>query len=200
MRRTTFDEHPEGFAMQMWTLARRNLWRRPVRSGLTIIGLAVGVAAVVALVGVAESLESSFLDLYEQRGVDLVVQRRGGGPDQLLKGIDVGFGDKIRKIPEVREVVGGLMDMISFEDHDLYVVLAYGWQPDAPVFDRITMLGGRRFHAGEKHVAMLGKILAANLGKQAGDRLQIYGQDFEIIGVFESLSVYENGSVFMLID
>ena len=29
--------------MQMWTLARRNLWRRPVRSGLTIIGLAVGV-------------------------------------------------------------------------------------------------------------------------------------------------------------
>jgi putative ABC transport system permease protein len=171
-----------------------------VRSGLTVVGLAVGVAAVVALVGVAESLETSFLDLYNQRGVDLVVQRRGGGANQLAKGIDLAVGDRIRKIPGVREVVAGLMDMISFEEQDLFVVLAYGWEPNSPVLQRVKVLSGRRFHAGEKHAVMLGRILAANLGKHAGDQVQVYGQDFEVVGVFESFSVYENGAVFLPID
>ena len=47
---------------------------------------------------------------------------------------------------------------------------------------------------------MLGRILAANLGKQTGDHVQLYGQDFEVVGMFESFSVYENGAVFMLLD
>ena len=46
----------------------------------------------------------------------------------------------------------------------------------------------------------MGRILAANLGKHTGDHVQIYGQDFAIVGEFESFSVYENGAVFMLLD
>ena len=42
--------------------------------------------------------------------------------------------------------------------------------------------------------------MAANLGKQTGDHVQLYGQDFEVVGIFESFSVYENGAVFMLLD
>lgn len=185
--------------MQMWTLARRNLVRRPVRSGLTILGLAVGVAAVVALVGVAESLESSFLDLYNERGVDLVVQRRGGA-SQLAKGIDLTLGDKMRRLPRVHEVIGSLMDMVAFEDQDLFMVIANGWEPDCPVLDRVKMISGHRLRAGDRKAVMLGRILAANLGKSAGDRIQLYGQEFEVVGVFESFSVYENGAVFLLLD
>jgi putative ABC transport system permease protein len=44
---------------------------------------------------------------------------------------------------------------------------------------------------------MLGKILAANLGKQAGDTVEIYGQDFQVLGIYESQSVYENGAAVM---
>src|ERR1043165_5496780 len=107
--------------MRMWQIAQKNLWRRPVRSILTALGLAIAVAAVVALVGVSESLESSFLDLYARRDIDLVVQRRGGAV-QLSKGINISVGERLRKIPGVKQVVGGLMDMVSFEDHDLYMV------------------------------------------------------------------------------
>jgi putative ABC transport system permease protein len=183
--------------MQMWTLARRNLVRRPVRSGLTILGLAVGVAAVVALVGVAESLETSFLELYSD--IDLVVQRRGGA-SQLAKGMDVTFGDKLKRIPRVQQVIGGLIDMVAFEDQDLFMVIANGWEVDCPVWDRIKILSGRRLHEGDLKAVMLGKILAANLGTTTGDRIQLYGQDFEVVGVFESFSIYENGAVFLLLD
>lgn len=185
--------------MHTWDIARKNLWRRPLRSALTAVGLAVSVTAVVALVGVSESLESSFLDLYTRRGADLVVQRRGGTV-QLSKGIELAVGDRIRAIPGVREVIAGLMDMISFEDHDLFMVIVNGWEANCPVFDRVTLLAGQRLVAGDGRKVMLGRILAENLGKHVGDQVQIYGQDFDVVGIFESFSVYENGAVFMLLD
>ena len=94
--------------MQLWTIAGRNAWRRPARSAPTACGLAIAVAAVVALVGVSESLESSFLDLYMRPGADLVVQRRGGAV-QLSKGIKLAVGDEMRRIPGVRDIIGGLV-------------------------------------------------------------------------------------------
>src|SRR5437773_4224295 len=114
--------------MRQWQIAQKNLWRRPVRSVLTAFGLAIAVAAVVALVGVSESLESSFLDLYLRRGADLVVQRRGGAV-QLSKGIKLSVGDQLRKIPGIDEVIGSLMDLISFEDRDLFMVIVNCWEP-----------------------------------------------------------------------
>lgn len=185
--------------MHTWDIARKNLWRRPFRSALTVVGLAVSVTAVVALVGVSESLESSFLDLYNKQGADLVVQRRGGAV-QLSKGIDLAIGEKFRALPGVREVIGGLMDMVSFEDRDLFMVIVNGWEPNCPVFDRVRLLAGRRLNAGDGRQVMLGRILAENLGKHVGDQVQLYGQSFDVVGIFESFSVYENGAVFMLLD
>lgn len=185
--------------MHTWDIARKNLWRRPFRSALTVVGLAVSVTAVVALVGVSESLETSFLDLYTRRGADLVVQRRGGAA-QLSKGIEAAVGDKIRALPGVREVIAGLMDMVSFEDQDLFMVIVNGWEPNCPVFERVKLIAGRRLAAGDGRKVMLGRILAENLGKHVGDDVRLYGQSFEVVGIFESFSVYENGAVFMLLD
>jgi putative ABC transport system permease protein len=185
--------------MNIWRVAGQNLWRRPARTILTALGLAVAVAAVVTLVGISHSLESSFLDLYTRQGADLVVQRRGGA-SQLAKGIDFALGDKLRRIPGVREVVSGLMDMVSFEVQDLLIVIVNGWELTSPALDRVHVLTGRRLQAGDRRAVMLGRILAANLGKQTGDRVELYGQDLDVIGVFESFSVYENGAVFMLLD
>ncbi len=185
--------------MQTWTVAGKNLWRRPARSTLTVFGLAIAVSAVVALVGVSKSLETSFLDLYTNRGADLVVQQRGGTV-QLSKGIKLAFGDQVKQILGVRGIIAGLMDMVAFEDNDLFMVLVNGWEPDCPVLNRNKVLTGRRLQKGDRRKVMLGRILAANLGKKSGDHIQLYGQDFEVIGIFESFSVYENGAVFMLLD
>jgi len=185
--------------MHRLTIAWKNLRRRPVRSLLTVVGLATAVAAVVSLVGVAESFESSFLALYTQRGTDLVVQRRGGAV-QLSKGVSLALGERIRALPGAGQVIGGLMDMVAFEKHDLFMVIVNGWEPDCPVLDRVKIMAGRRLQAGDKNCVMLGRILAANLGKQPGDKVDVYSQPFTVVGVFESFSVYENGAVFMLLD
>jgi putative ABC transport system permease protein len=185
--------------MRRVTIAWKNLLRRPARSLLTITGLAVAVATVVSLVGVAESFESSFLALYTRRGGDLVVQRRGGTV-QLSKGVPLALGDRIRSLPGAGQVIGGLMDMVAFEDRDLFMVIVNGWEPDCPVLDRVQMTDGRRLRADDKNCVMLGRILAANLGKKVGDTVDVYSQPFRVIGLFESFSVYENGAVFMLLE
>jgi putative ABC transport system permease protein len=179
-------------------LASKNLWRRPARTVLTVLGLAVSIAAVVALVGLAESLENSFLDLYSRRGTDLVVQRRGGNV-QLTKVLPLKLAERIRTVAGVREVVAGLADMIAFEKQNLYNVLINGWEPNSPVWDRVHLLSGEKLREGDEHQILLGRILAANLGKKVGDEITLYGHTFHVKGIFESFSVHENGAVFMLL-
>ena len=50
--------------MRLLTVSFRNLSRRPLRTGLTVTGVALAVAALIALVSLARGLEQSFLDLY----------------------------------------------------------------------------------------------------------------------------------------
>jgi putative ABC transport system permease protein len=47
---------------------------------------------------------------------------------------------------------------------------------------------------------MLGKTLAASLGKKVGQTLTLYdAEDFRVVGVFESTTVYENGGMLLLL-
>ncbi len=185
--------------MRLAWVAGRNLVRRRARTALTIAGIGIAVTIVVALVGIAETSESSFQSLYADQGVDLVVQRRGGAA-QLAKGIPVALGDKIRALAGVREVIAGLMDMVSFEREGLFMVIVNGWEPGCSVLERIKLLEGRKLRAGEPGQVMLGRILAEQLGKHAGDTVELYAQPFQVVGVFESFSIYENGAAFLLLD
>ena len=42
---------------------------------------------------------------------------------------------------------------------------------------------------------LLGKVLAANLGVKVGDKISMYGDEVEVIGIFDSEEVYESGSI-----
>ena len=55
----------------------RNLLRRKVRTALTIVGVSVAIAAVVALLSITGGYERSSKDVYASHGVDLVVVRAG---------------------------------------------------------------------------------------------------------------------------
>jgi len=176
----------------------KNVLQRKARSALTITGVAVAVMAVVALVGIADGFKSSFRDLYEKRGVDLLVVRAGSS-EHLSSSIPQQVGAEIRKLPGVRAVSPGLMDVVSFPEANLTSVLLQGWSADSFLFDNLKMLNGRRVNTGDDKGVMLGMVLAQNLGKKTGDTLEIASRQFEVVGVFESFSHYENGAAVMLI-
>ena len=184
--------------MRFYQFILKNILQRKARSALTMIGVAIAVTAVVALIGIADGCERSFRDLYEKRGVDLLVMRAGSS-ERISSTIPQRVGEQLRQLPGVRLVTPGLMDVVSFEDADLTRVLLHGWVYDSGLFEELRMLSGRKLGKNEDKSVLVGIVLAKNLGKDTGDTLEIAGREFTIVGVYESFNVYLNGSAVMLL-
>src|SRR3954454_15686501 len=127
--------------MRFTTIILKNMRRRGVRTVLTVLGLGIGIAAVVALLGIAWGFERSFMKLYEAKSIDLVIVKAGVS-DRLTSNLDVSVGDRIRKGPGVRAVPGSLMDVVSFEEANWISVLANGCQPGSLLFRGIRLKQG----------------------------------------------------------
>jgi putative ABC transport system permease protein len=180
--------------MRFATLVARNLLRRKVRTALTVAGLAIGIASVVALLGIAWGFERSFLKIYESKQIDLVVVRAGVS-DRLTSNLDEKVGDELRRIKGVRALARSLMDVVSFEEANLVSVLVNGWEPGSVLFRGIRVLKGRALQEGDTKAAMLGRVLALNLKKNVGDTVDVAGEPFHVVGIFESDSLFENGGL-----
>ena len=181
----------------MWftTFLVKNLRRRPLRSMLTIIAIALGVGAVVSLVGISSGFKASFFKLYSATGVDLIVLKGRVGK-QLESGIPETMCDRILAIPGVVSVIPSVNDVISFPDDDLYMVVVNGFIPESKVFDHLKLLEGRYLKREDHRKMMLGKILADNLNKKIGDQVEVYDREFfEVVGIFDSFNVIESGSL-----
>ena len=92
------------------------------------------------------------------------------------------------------------MDIVALERFDMFAVIVNGWRADCPVLDQVTIVEGRRLQPGDRGRVMLGKVLADNIGKHVGDTIEFYAEQFEIVGIFDSFSVYETGAIFVLLD
>src|SRR3977135_4254953 len=64
--------------MTFFTVVIRGLWRRPLRTGLTLTGISIGIAAVVALVGMSRGFEKGWQVGLKARGTDIVVSNKSG--------------------------------------------------------------------------------------------------------------------------
>lgn len=180
--------------MRFATLIARNLIRRRTRTLLTATGLAVAIAAVLDLVGISWNFERSFLTLFVGKGIDLVVVRAGIS-NQLSSTLDQKLGQTLRQTEGVASVAPSLMDTVSFEQANIASALINGWEGGSLLFRGSRVLEGREFRGEEGRVAMLGRVLALNLGKHVGDALDVAGEPFQVVGIYESDSLFESGAM-----
>jgi len=184
--------------MRFTTFVLKNLTRRPLRSLLTILALAVAIGSVVSLVGISHGFEQTFLGLYQSAGVDMVVVRSGGGRQRMNSNLDETLGAKIAKVPGVREVLSGLVDTVSFDDLGPKPIPLQGWEPESAVFNHLTILQGRSLRKGDTRAILLGSILARDLEKNVGDTVEVVeGEPFKVAGIYESGNAIENGAIVM---
>jgi putative ABC transport system permease protein len=176
------------------SLIVKNVLHRPVRTLLTTLGLAIAIAAVTILVGISWNFERSFLAIYNSKGIDLVVVHAGSS-NQLSSSLDEKLADRLRQVPGVAGVAPSLVDTVGFEEQNLVSVLVNGWVPGSILFRGLRILEGRALEPGDDKAVMLGRVLTMTLGKKPGDRLQIAGETFDVVGIFESDSWFENGGL-----
>lgn len=183
--------------MRFSRLVAANLYGRPVRSLLTITGVAVAVGAVVALVGVSDGFERSLRDAYESRGVDLLILQ-AGKVQQTMSVLPESLGEKLAQLPEVESYSPALTDVVSLGQEDMMGVTIQAWPKESPLLDQFNVVQGKHLSQSGPQSVLIGKALASALQKEAGDKLSVYeGEDFTVAGVFESVNVFENGAIIM---
>src|SRR5438128_5522338 len=111
--------------MHFLTLVAKNLLRRKLRTILTCCGIAVAILAVVALIGIASGFERGFVEVFEGRGVDLIVVQ-GGVTEQLTSSLDQKLAERVKAEPGVKDVACTLLEVLAFEKENLVGVMVQG--------------------------------------------------------------------------
>jgi putative ABC transport system permease protein len=178
-----------------------NLTKRKTRTYLTMIGIFIGIAAVVSLIGLGEGLRVAITGQFGFLGADILsVQASGlayGPPGTMaVDPLSDDLAEKIERIPGVESAFNRYIETIAFEFNDKRDITGCFSIPGKDnVHLMVTMLNlkaeqGRLLRHDDGKRVMLGNSYSKDdnrFGKavKAGDRVLINGASFEVIGIME---------------
>jgi putative ABC transport system permease protein len=169
----------------------RNLSRRRVRTGLTILGITIGIWALVVFGSMANRINdmvgqgSSF---YQSGAVSVW---SGGGNMPQSNPVDIATANRISALPGVDVVVPGVGMNISDDASGMSMGLPPMITGEVAGADRGHMTMVLRAGAGRlltpadegSNVTVLGCDLANQYGKHVADHMTLRGEDFLVVGI-----------------
>lgn len=185
---------------QAFLEALESLSGNKLRSGLTVLGIVIGVAAVIAMLAVGTGAEASITGSISGIGTNLLFVFRGDqgdnvrNPKPLTIGDAEALGDQFAA-PSVAAVAPALQGdvTVSFGGEQTVPQL-FGITPEYFQVRNLNLAEGeliREEHMlGRASVVVIGPEVAVNLFGHAdgvtGETIRIEGQPFRILGVLES--------------
>ena len=178
--------------------ALESLSSNKMRSGLTIIGIVIGVAAVIAIVSIGRGAENTITGSIQGIGTNLLFVFRGGSeevrnPKPVTLGDAAAIADPFQapSVAGVAPVLQGSVEVAAGGETTTTQVM--GVTPDyGPVRNSKVTEGEfiREEHIlGQASVVLLGPDVAENLfGRKeglVGETVRIEGQPFTVLGVLE---------------
>ncbi|MGB9300611.1 MAG: ABC transporter permease, partial [Anaerolineae bacterium] len=117
----------------------RNLLRRRTRTLLTLVGVSLGVAAIVSLVAVANGLIGGYAALWSGAGVDLTVAQ-AEALDPSTSVIDQGLGEELLKVAGVKAVAGMIYGEATTDQ--IPYLLIFGNEPEGFAIEHFKIVEG----------------------------------------------------------
>src|SRR3989338_1828643 len=186
------------------SLAFGNLKHRGLRSWLTILGIFIGIAAIVALISLGDGLRGAVTGQFASLDTDkLIVQSAstGFGPpgSTAVKKLSEHDIKVIESVPGVDEVVGRLVRVGKIEYNK---VAGFGYIISIPqdkvkaeiVWDvvNVNAAEGKLLSTTDKWKVVVGSTYAEteDYGKKirVGSNIKINGEEFEVVGILEKAS------------
>jgi len=179
----------------------KSLLCRKTRTFLTVAGVAIGVAAIVALGALSEGLAEAYGALSGGSQADLLVAQ-ADAVDFVFSAVDEEIGAVIEGLSGVEEVTG-MVYTIAAADRVPYFIV-FGYDPDGFAIQHFKIvegegLGQRSSQRGGKPL-ILGRMAASDLEKGVGDTMRLYGGTYRIVGIYETGTPIEDGSAVVTID
>ena len=180
-------------------LALKNLANRRLRSWLTMIGIIIGITAVVSLIGLGEGLREFVSGQFGEMGTDmLTVTATGGfGPPgtAVVTPLTKDNADRISDIQGVDDSVGRLVRPTELEYND---IVAYGYAASIPYDDKRKLVedalnieaeSGRLLRDSDKDKVVVGNSLSTqnpfDEDITPDSTIEINKDSFDVVGILE---------------
>ena len=179
--------------MSFVTVVVRGLIRRRTRTTLTLLGISIGIAAVVALVGLSRGLNKSWAAGMRARGTDIVVSNMTSS--LVPKPFNAAVRERIAHLPHIAATCALLVDLMSVENTEMIMVSGREWGGFA--WGNLKLISGRMPNDAQEKAVVLGRTAADVLKKKVGDPIQIETAELKVVGIVDGNAWVENGSVIL---
>ncbi|MCX6777092.1 MAG: ABC transporter permease [Candidatus Micrarchaeota archaeon] len=176
-----------------------NLRSRKLRSYLTILGIVIGIAAIVTLISVAQGVNDFIMDQLGMLGGNWISimpgsmkQRMSLGMMSAVSGkLTTNDGAALKSIPGVEDVMYELQIMripIQYKN-ETATVTGGGW--NAVVFEFTSLLEvgeGRPYKDNERHVVVIGDTVANDIFKkkiEVNQIIKVGDTNFRVVGILK---------------
>lgn len=183
--------------MTFFALILKNLLRQRIRTGLTILGISIGITTVVALGVVTESLKASSGEILKMGGADFMVAQEGAA-DLSFSIVSESDAAALAKEPGVRRAEPALFHIVRVKSNPFFIIL--GRRTEDVLDNPPPLLEGRVWTVGARDEAILGKRAADDLGVGIGDTITLDKRDFRVVGIYRTGRLYEDGGAYLPLD
>jgi putative ABC transport system permease protein len=182
----------------------RNFTHRKIRGWLTILGILIGVSAVVALISVSLGMQQSINQQFEKLGTNKLMIMAGSGATGFMGSSfaakpltkdDLEIVKKSRGVDIATEIFAK-MGKVKFGDQVKYTfIIGLPTGKDANVFKDMQGFEaefGRQIKEGDKYSADIGYLIGQEKGLfdkavKLGNKITIEDQEFKVIGIIKKL-------------
>ena len=188
--------------MNYFKLIMKNPFRNKTRSLLAIIGIAIGIATIVALGMITVSLENSTQDTLKNGSAEITVTKVGSSMSSSSGTLNDSYVDELSKIEGVDKTAGMLETSIvatsssnSRRNSSMFGYTLYGANPDDLSIVGISNINGS-IYKNDSEELIVGKNLAEEENYTIGDKIDVYGKDYTITGIFETGSIFYDSAMY----
>jgi ABC-type lipoprotein release transport system permease subunit len=172
----------------------KNLFRRKGRTILTLVGISIGVAAIIALGAISKGLKAGFAAMTQGSQADLVISQ-AESLSALVSSVDETVADEVRDLPGVADV-SGMLYTNALLDNTTYLIV-FGYDPDGFAIDHFRIVAGQPLveaRGVRGKPLILGRQAAESMDVHVGDALRITGSAFRVVGIYETGSGFEDAA------
>lgn len=190
--------------MNLFKLVWRNLLRRRGRFVFTLAGVAIGIAAVVALMSIGQGLTREIKKQAQGLGANLVVTPKGWCAyeqisvltgEQLPEAIPMSELDKIHGVAGVKTAVPYLNEKTAFRNQPVPVIGI--WPAEMRALQKWSVDAGRYFNTPDERGVLIGAAIAKQFQLKPGDLFTVRGQPIPIIGVLREAGTKDDIATFI---
>jgi putative ABC transport system permease protein len=171
--------------LRLLTLAVKNLGRRKIRTGLTVLGIAIAIAFAFALFSVSEGTQA-LVSSAQRLGPDIDVRKAGGGRTQPGQEsyIDDNYATALAEISGVRTAAPIILSgATGGESRGITLLLGMIPRDAQEIYGDLEMSEGRSLTDNDNFAIVLGYQISKTNSLGIGDNFSFMTENFEVVGI-----------------